>query len=98
MKPIFGGCSLAVDLRPPSSGGKLGEPYPQIVRRTVVANHAMELGASFKGTQNCACIDLNPVRAGVVMREGRWLAESRKSAGKPVLHHVLDCGEGVSSD
>ena len=32
VKVAFGGCSLAVDMRPPSSGGKLGEKYPQIVK------------------------------------------------------------------
>lgn len=32
VKVAFGGCSLAVDMRPPSSDGKLGEKYPQIVK------------------------------------------------------------------
>jgi len=32
VKVAFGGCSLAVDMRPPSSGGKLGEKYPLIVK------------------------------------------------------------------
>jgi Carbohydrate esterase, sialic acid-specific acetylesterase len=32
VKVAFGGCSLAVDMRPPSSGGTLGEKYPQIVK------------------------------------------------------------------
>jgi Carbohydrate esterase, sialic acid-specific acetylesterase len=32
VKVAFGGCSLAVDMRPPGSGGKLGEKYPLIVK------------------------------------------------------------------
>ena len=32
VKVAFGGCSLAVDMRPPSSGGKPGEKYPLIVK------------------------------------------------------------------
>lgn len=32
VKVAFGGCSLAVDMRPPSSGGTLGEKYPLIVK------------------------------------------------------------------
>jgi Carbohydrate esterase, sialic acid-specific acetylesterase len=32
VKVAFGGCSLAVDMRPPSSGGTLGEKYPQIFK------------------------------------------------------------------
>ncbi|MEI7899563.1 MAG: sialate O-acetylesterase [bacterium] len=39
VKVAFGGCSLSVDMRPPSSGGKVGEKYPQIVK---AVNDAIE--------------------------------------------------------
>jgi alpha-galactosidase len=32
VKVAFGGCSLSKDMRPPSSGGTVGEKYPQIVQ------------------------------------------------------------------
>ncbi len=37
VKVAFGGCSLAVDMRPPGSGGKLGEKYPLIVKAVTEA-------------------------------------------------------------
>jgi alpha-galactosidase len=37
VKVAFGGCSLSVDMRPPSSGGKPGEKYPLIVKAVTEA-------------------------------------------------------------
>ena len=49
VKVAFGGCSLSVDMRPPSSGGKLGEKYPQIVKATTEAiEHLPEIIPGYK--------------------------------------------------
>jgi alpha-galactosidase len=49
VKVAFGGCSLAVDMRPPSSGGKLGEKYPLIVKAvTESIEHLPEIIPGYK--------------------------------------------------
>jgi len=58
VKVAFGGCSLFKDIRPPSSGGTVGEKYPQIVKAVedsiehlpeIIAGHKKEAGYEITG-------------------------------------------------
>lgn len=58
VKVAFGGCSLSKDMRPPSSGGTVGEKYPQIVQAVkdaigklpeIVPNYSKEAGHEIVG-------------------------------------------------
>jgi alpha-galactosidase len=58
VKVAFGGCSLSKDMRPPSSGGTVGEKYPQIVKAVkdavenlpeIIPGYAKESGYEIAG-------------------------------------------------
>lgn len=73
VKVAFGGCSLSKDMRPPSSGGTLGEKYPQIVQAVrgaiaklpeIVPSYSKEAGHEIVGFfWNQGESDMNPEAA-----------------------------------
>ena len=73
VKVAFGGCSLFKDMRPPSSGGTVGEKYPQIVKAVkdaiehlpeIVPGYTKDTGHEIAGFfWNQGESDMNPAAA-----------------------------------